>query len=295
MIKYIILIIILISRLSYAGTYYVDDDGAAISWANCEENGGTPGPKSGTAACSIQMCESSANPGDLVYFRSGTYGSGRSTGFTPRSGNAGSGYIVYKNYPGESPVISSATGNNIKIESVGTYSSMTYAEMDSYIEINGFEITDAGLHGIWLHSTHHIKILNNTIHDNTAAGVSAPDGTDHLLIEGNNIYGNSQGGGLCSSGISVWNSGCFFPSGANSYGCKVLDDEAEGFHIIIRKNILHDNHNEPGGCGSSTCTVPDELDVSDGNGVILDNNGDLNPKTLVANNFIYHKAAACRV
>jgi hypothetical protein len=101
------------------------------------------------------------------------------------------------------------------------------------------------------------------------------------LIQGNIVYGNANGVGPCGSGISIWNSGCFFGVGS---GCKILNDGAPGYHIIVKENIIYGNRNDDANCA---------VNPSDGNGVILDNNGEQNPLTLVANNLIYHNGGRC--
>lgn len=91
-----------------AGTYYVDDNGTA-SWAACEHNAGTPGPKSGTNACNLKTANANVAPGDTVYLRSGTY-TITDDGISPsHSGSAGN-IITFSGYASEVVTILGATG-----------------------------------------------------------------------------------------------------------------------------------------------------------------------------------------
>lgn len=217
----------------------------------------------------------SVGPGSTVYFRGGTYYGTLS----PNNSGTSSAWITFTAYPGEQAYIVNTNGDAVTIKTIngGNYS---YAQQRSYIEISNLDI-QGSLKGVRIDQAHHIRIIDNVIHDSKIGGISVPNGTDHLLIQGNTIYGNCTGGPPCSSGISIWNSGCFF---GTSSTCSVLNDGAEGYHIIIRNNIIYGNTNDGGVCNSP---------VTDGNGVILDNNGDDNPLTLVANNLIYHNGGRC--
>lgn len=70
--RFILVLILICPTTASAGTYYVSSTGEA-TWANCEDAAGTPGPKSGIAACPLTESADHAVAGDLVYIRAGTY------------------------------------------------------------------------------------------------------------------------------------------------------------------------------------------------------------------------------
>jgi hypothetical protein len=206
---------------------------------------------------------STAQAGDTVIFRGGVY-----TGqLTPKnSGNPTDGWITFKAYPGEEPIFidNNYWSRAINIDGV------------NFIEINGLTAIASGVNGPAIHisNAHHVRILNCTARDSATTGIATTDGIDYITIEGNRVYGNSNTGQYNGSGISIWNAG------------GPIYDNAPGYHIIIRNNRIYDNRN--------LTNLP-----TDGNGIILDNN-DLggtpnlqSPKTLIANNVIFHNGGLC--
>jgi hypothetical protein len=250
---------------SWAATYYVATNGNDSNPGTIEQPWRTLS-KAGKVG-----------PGSTVYFRGGTY---RGQLIPANSGTAGA-WITFSSYPGETAYID-GTGTAVIIKTFPVnYTNLSYGNAKSYIEISNFDITSTN-HGVMVEEAHHVRILNNNVHDSYHAGITAPDGTDHLLIQGNTVTGNANGVGPCGSGISVWNSGCYFGEGSS---CKILNDGAKGYHIVIRDNIIYGNRNDDSNCGFPN--------PSDGNGIILDNNGDDNPLTLIENNLIYHNGGRC--
>lgn len=206
---------------------------------------------------------SRAQAGETVIFRGGIY-YGQ---LTPKnSGNPIDGWITFKAYPGEEPTIihDAYWSRAININEV------------NFIEIKGLTAVAAGGNGpgIGIESAHHIKILNCVARDSATSGIATTKGIDYITIEGNRVYGNSNIGQYDGSGISIWNAG------------GPLYDNEPGYHIIIRNNLIYDNRNLTS-------------NPTDGNGIILDNNDqggtpDLqNPKTLIANNVIFHNGGRC--
>ena len=204
-----------------------------------------------------------AQAGDTVLFRGGTY---YGQLWPQNSGNPSDGWITFKAYPGEEPVIIDDAFYSRAINVIGV----------SFIEINGLTGVGAGAngHAIGIDNAHHVRILNCVARDSATSGIATANGLDYITIEGNRVYGNSNIGSYNGSGISIWN------AGGSIY------DNAPGYHIIIRDNLIYDNRNLTG--------TP-----TDGNGIILDNNDrggtpDLQlPKTLIANNVIFHNGGKC--
>lgn len=212
--------------------------------------------------------------GSTVYFREGTYYGGLGL---MEPGVPGQ-WTVFASYPGENAkIISTRDAVAIRCR-YGQAQILTYDEMPSYYEIRDLDLQGA-IKGIRIDQAHHIRLTGNIVHDSDVGGIVTANGVDHLLIESNVIHDNSNGGSPCSSGISIWNAGCFF---GESSTCNVLNDGIEGYHIVIRGNVIYANRNDDSGCP-----------ISDGNGVIMDNNGDDTPLSLIANNLIYHNGGRC--
>lgn len=271
-IKIILISVLYLLFLSFpsvvrATNYYVANGGSDSNSGTIDEPWET-----------LSKAGSTAQAGDTVYFRSGTYNGTLSPSYSGTS----DAWITFSSYPGETAYIVGDSNTAVNIKTLpADYTDLPYENAKSYIEISGFDITSVN-HGIAIEEAHHIRVLNNNVHDNDHAGITAPDGTDHLLVQGNTVSGNANGVGPCGSGISVWNSGCFWGEDSD---CEILDDGATGYHIIIKENTIYSNRNDDSSCGFPN--------PSDGNGIILDNNGDSMPLTLIANNLIYHNGGRC--
>lgn len=125
------------SSASYAGVYFVDDDGAA-SWADCEHDAAAPGPKSGSDACSLATANANVAPGDIVYLRAGTYyPTSRSDCIHPGQSGAEGNRIVYENYGGETVTIDGANSDLEAILFSAGYDTGDPADGRSYITIRG--------------------------------------------------------------------------------------------------------------------------------------------------------------
>jgi len=243
-----------VQNLMASNTYYVSPSGNDTNPGSLEQPWKTP-----------QKAGSTAVAGDTVIFRGGIY---YGQLIPQNSGNLTNGWITFKAYPEEEPIIINDNywSKGIFIDSV------------NFIEINGITAVAAGSNGpgIGITNAHHIRILNCVARDSATSGIATTYGIDYITIEGNRVYGNSNIGQYNGSGISIWQAG-----GLNY-------DNQPGYHIIIRNNLIYDNRN---------LTVT----PTDGNGIILDNNDlggtpDLqNPNTLIANNVIFGNGGGCIV
>jgi hypothetical protein len=90
----LLVFIISIAFPAWADTHWVDDNGAAASWAACQSES----PLSGASACTLAQAFANAVAGDTVYLRGGTYAS-QGDKVAANSGSAGnkitlSGYLT---------------------------------------------------------------------------------------------------------------------------------------------------------------------------------------------------------
>jgi parallel beta-helix repeat protein len=284
----------------FATDYYVD--------ASKADDTGS-GTSTATAKKTLQAAANLAlTSGDVVYVRSGTYtttGSGAVLSIN-KSGTAW-GYITFKNYPNESPIVEFSAWNGIEITSGA-----------SYVEINGFEVkgfrgpvdfrTLAGAEGqyatystcsslsvnslyngngivvkdvsnkIITDNSHHIKIVNCKVHDCGGGGIQVSGG-DYITIEDNIVYNNAWYSVYANSGISIYQP-------HNS-------DGVTGYKIVIQRNKSYGNDSKVKwqvGCK-----------YSDGNGIIIDDtrNGQNTSsygvylgKILVANNITFNNGGS---
>jgi hypothetical protein len=286
-------LLLAVTNSLFATDYYVDasrpnDNGTGLTLA--------------TAKKTLQSIVNNValTGGDVVYVKAGTYtvaGTQAVLSIT-RSGNT-SAYLTFKNYPGDPPPLIEFNGTN-GIEVVNG---------SSYIEINGFEIkgykgatdtrTVAGAetqyanyatcatptynavyagNGIFVKdnatnsttdNSHHIRILNCTVHDCGGGGIQVSGG-DYITIEDNTVYRNAFYSYFANSGISIYEPYNF--------------DATTGYKIIIQRNKSYGN--------DSKIKWTNGCKFSDGNGIILDDfrntqgstYGVYTGKTLVANN-----------
>ena len=211
------------SNPQVGGNYYVAPTGSDSN------NGSLNSPWK-----TIQFAVSKAIAGDTVNVRAGTY---PETVTITRSGSAAAGQrIIFRNYPGEHPVIDAAGKSVVDGQSgVITLTDVSYVTVDGFEAKNltsnstsnvpvGIFITGAGSY---------VEILNNHIHDikNSASGCNAnglglavygskaPDSINNLTISGNELDHLTLG---CSESMSI---------NGNVQYWKVTN------------NIVHDNNN----------------------------------------------------
>jgi parallel beta-helix repeat protein len=276
----LVLVVLFLNYVSvFATTYYVSGNG----------NDNNNGLSTSSAFRTIQKAANLTNPGDTVYVMNGTYTNRpyEAVVYISRSGTS-SAWITYKAYPDHTPKIKFNYWQGFGINSA------------SYIEINGFDIegnnknvtleqckqnggAECNGNGISLDGRkvtdkpHHIRILNNTIHD-CGAGIASIQ-SDYISIEHNTIYNNSWYSKYATSGISTWQNWRF--------------DENAGYKMFIRYNVVYNNYTQ---IPWEACNC-----ISDGNGIIIDdskntqNGSTLGPytgRTLVANNIVFNNGGS---
>lgn len=182
----------------------------------------------------IQKAANNATPGSVVYVRGGVYQERVTVNV---SGSAAQGYITFRNYPNEQPVVD-GTGLTVPAFSNGLF----LIAGRRYVAIQGFVVRNyktATLTrvpaGIFIRgASHHIRIRNNKIHhiehngtiahDVDAHGIAvygdnAAAAIHHMLIQGNELYALKLG----------------------SSESLVVNGNVNGFQIIANK--VHDNNN----------------------------------------------------
>ena len=293
--RYFLLSFIFISSISFATNYYVSPLGCNTSTSQtsgCQNDG-----KSITTAFqTLNFAASKTVPGDTVFVMNGTY-----TNTSPASNvlniyisGTASKKIVYKNYPGHSPLIK-LMGNN--------WSGIAIQGAD-YITIDGFQVVgnnDAisltyalseqfntnnpatSGNGIGITSEYnntsnkpHHNVVRNCIISKCGGGGIYTYWADYTTIENNTIFECAWYAPFANSGISLyqnWNS-----------------DSEDVFKNFIIGNTCYRNENYI----PFFYNVPKM--ITDGNGIIIDdgrntqNNstqGVYSGKTYVANNLIY--------
>lgn len=103
---FVLVVITLLSFASaaFAGTYWVSPNGTAL-WSNCAN----ATPLNGISACSIATANASADAGDIVNFRAGTY-----SGIKIEPSNSGTAQkkIIFQAYNGETVIINNVQSDD---------------------------------------------------------------------------------------------------------------------------------------------------------------------------------------
>ncbi|WP_254445287.1 MULTISPECIES: choice-of-anchor Q domain-containing protein [unclassified Anabaena] len=266
-------------------TYYVSATGSDSN----------TGLSTTSAFNTIQKAANLTNPGDTVLIMNGIYKNTPSQGQVvkiTRSGTA-SAWITYKAFPGHFPKIQHNAWHGILIQ-----------DGASYIEINGLEVIGnnanitlnyalsqktntsnpltsgncISIDGRKNGHPHHIRILNNKVHDCGGGGISAIR-TDYVTIEGNEVFNNSWYSPYGNSAISLWQNWRF--------------DSNTGYKMFVRKNKIYNNRQYIPWFATGK--------ITDGHAIIIDdskntqNNSTLGAytgRTLIENNLTYKNGGA---
>lgn len=151
----------------HARTLHVAGDGN-------DANSGTPELPLRT----LQRAAEVARAGDTVLVRGGVY---RGHVFLRFSGEPNKP-IVFRNAPGEKPVVDGEGRGRIELQS-----EQGWQKPIGWVTVEGFEVRN-GWDGIKFYNAHHIVLKNNFIHDNANQGILGNG--HHVRIEGNVIAHN---------------------------------------------------------------------------------------------------------
>jgi len=202
-------------------TLYVGGD-------NCSDGG------AGTATqpfCTIVKAATVASAGQTVLVVGGTY-NGRVS--VAHSGTAGSP-IIFQAAPGADVIVTGGT-NGFAVAG------------RQYVTIDGFTVTDTSSYGIYVSSSQHIVISNNTVTGSgsrvsgrIAAGIYL-SGTTASTVVGNTSDDNSDHGiYLTSTTSSVTVSGNEASRNANGYRRNANGIDVVGPDNVVIGNVTHDN------------------------------------------------------
>ncbi len=248
----------------------------------------------------LQPASNLTAPGDTVFVMNGTYTTVVDGQAILRIRNSGTETqpIVFKNFPGHTPLISFSTWNAILVSGDC-----------GYIEIEGFKIrgnnsnillSDAlnqptgcnnptgspnsiyNGNGISVDGRsgghpHHVTIRNNEVFECGGGGIGSNE-ADYVTIENNLIYNNSWYTRYGTSGISIFHSWDY-------------DNNTSDFKMIVRNNICYGNQLFVPWRSGTTCQG-----ITDGNGIIVDDNRNTqlgtgvlpyNGRVLIINNLCY--------
>ncbi|MEH2409300.1 right-handed parallel beta-helix repeat-containing protein [Nostoc sp.] len=274
----------LISTNATPKTYYVSGTG----------NDKNSGVSSSSAFRTIQKAADMTNPGDTVLIMNGVYTNLPKAGSVvniKHSGNA-KAWIRYKAYPGHFPKIQHNTWHGILI-----------ANGASYIEINGLEVIGnnanvtldyamsqktnkqnpltsgncISIDGRTNGYVHHIRILNNKVHDCGGAGITVIE-ADYVKVDNNTVFNNAWYSVYGNSGISMLNNWNF--------------DNNRGYKMFVTNNKSYNNRMYIPWIAVGR--------ITDGNGIIIDSSrNDHNSKlaaytgrTLVKNNLTFNNGGS---
>jgi hypothetical protein len=266
-------------------TYYVSGAGSDSA----------DGLTMGTAFLTLQHAANLTQPGDTVYAMNGTYTNSCAGCDVLDITTAGTdnGWITYKAYPGQTPLISFNGWNGILVEKTAAY-----IEVNGFsVEGNNYNVTLAGAlaqsyttpdpayngnciatdgrTGTATQRVHHVRILNNTAWACGGGGVGTAQ-SDYVTIQGNTIYDSSWYSIYGGSPISTWENWD--------------SDSVTGYKMYVIGNRILNNQELVPVLGAG--------EITDGEGVIVDStrNSSYQPsiglppyqgRTLIANNVIY--------
>lgn len=170
------------------------------------------------------------------------------------------GYLVFRSSTARAAKIQAPSGNgkqNVIIDHA------------RFVVFDGFELTgrtdpNAWAGGYFAMNSHHIKIINNIVHDVGSAGIGAI-WSDYVIVQDNVVYNTS----CCDNGVS----------GIDLWAARASDSNP-GFHNRISRNIVYN--------------ADDKGSLSEGHGIILDNfrSTGYDRATLIESNLVYHNGGA---
>ncbi len=246
--------------------YYVAPNGS-------DSNNGTSSAPWKTISRAIAVLSNGSPQGGVcVNAAPGTYTESLYISQLSGTADAPTGYLVFRSQNLHAATLQEPLAN------IASYAGNAVIQNASFIIFDGFNVTGypyiamAGADGFQVLNSHHIKFLNNIVHDVGGAGIASIY-SDYVSAYGNVIYDTA----CCdSSGVS-----------AIDYFEPVASDNNPGFHNVVSSNIIFNN--AEGADGRSPHT--------EGHGIALDRfrngpSGSYPGFTLIENNLIYNNGGA---
>jgi hypothetical protein len=242
-----------------------------------------------TAFATPEKAVSISQPGDIILVMSGTYTitSAGTNAIHFSAGGTPADWVVLKNYPGQSPLITSEFWNAVLIGNGSSTNIATTAAV-AYVEVRGLHIQGDGAYANTTYASllnqpqpqtngngltvdgrfetnhpHDIRFANNLVEYCSGAGIAMQDG-DRIQIE-NNISRNN-----------CWWS-IYAPSGISVFSAYSFDGLSGTYTRLVRGNTTYGNQ-----CFEMWAS---QGKYSDGNGIIIDYNHNTTylPNSVVVN------------
>lgn len=218
---------------------------------------------------SLQGSMDRLTPGQTLYVMDGRYSDQTEPGvahYVMNVDGTPDAWITIAAAPGHQPELVPTAGNGMSIRG-------------NYVEVSGLRVRGEGFSeenhygwGLLVRSSHHVRLVGNTISDMPVGGISAVESTNLEFYE-NEVFDNSFWGPEQGSGISVWHS--------RDHG---TEPSADGYHDRIIGNVVYRNEAKV-----FSMWAPGQNIITDGNGIIVDEAKELGytGRTLVANNVVF--------
>lgn len=207
--------------------------GTCARFVATDGNDNNDGAALATPWRTVQKATNSAQPGEIVCVRGGTY----NERVTINVSGAAGAYITFQSYPGETAILD---GTGLAVPNADN--GMVYVKDRSYIIVKGFEIRNYKTStrnyvpiGIRLTGTaHHIEIRNNKIHHIEHNGTNV-NGTD---AHGIAIHGTS---GTAALNNVIVDGNELYSLKLGSSEALVINGNVDGWQVT--HNLIHDVNN----------------------------------------------------
>jgi serralysin len=239
-----------------ATNYYVDpkgkDTNTGTSWAPWRTVTGAIG----------KLTSAAPHPGVCVNVNPGTYTESIYVDGVNGGWDGTGGYLVFRSSVRHAATLQEPHANIWSRHNV-TVQNSRYVIFDGF-NVVGYTVAYAGADGLMAMRSHHIKFLNNNVHNVGGTGI-ASIWSDYIYAQGNVVYNTACCSSSGASAIAFWE--------------PVASDTSQGFHNVISSNIVYNNSEGTDGRWPHT----------EGHGVILDSfrlTG-YGYRALIENNLIY--------
>jgi parallel beta-helix repeat protein len=225
-----LIFILLLLPKAWANVYYVATNG------NDSNNGTAASPW-----LTIQQAANTAQAGDLVYVKAGTYNERL---IISHSGTA-SNEIIFKNYQDDLVII-----DGTSITWTATWNGLLDISDKSYIKIIGLRLINAVYAGIFMENAHHITINNCQTNNTFSSGIAAWN-SYNIVISNNAVTQACDGGEQeCITLSNTYDSQVFNNEVSNNgnpnAGGEGIDIKQGSHNVQVYNNWVHNLNNKVG-------------------------------------------------